>query len=209
MQQSATPATPWSEAETIDWYLEWGYAEYGRDSWSDDEWQQWAFEQIRNDNSTPATPGDLLRSTGRMSSLPASPSETEATALEAAAAQAEQALRFVLDFGKYNGKTVREVRTLDPGYMRWMATKAWCLAKPELKAALVAGGALDADGTKPVTRVPTTAPDTRGATPGDAVTQAAIALGMLEKLKDGPVTEMVAKIDEAILVLRSAAPLGN
>jgi len=183
-----------------------GATEFGRGSWSDDEWQQWAFEQILNDQSTPATPGDLLRSTGRMSSLPASPSETEAAALEAAAAKAEQALRFVLDFGKYKGKMVREVRTLDPGYMRWMATKVWCLAKPELKAALVAGGVLDADGTTPVTRVPTAVPDPRRATPGEAVTQAAIALGMLEKLKAAPVTEMMAKLDEAIEVLRSAAP---
>lgn len=203
MQRSATQ---WTEAEQIEWYLDWGYAEWGRDSWSDDEWQQWAFEQISSESSTPATPGDLLRSSGRMSSLPASPSETEAAALEAAAAEAEKALLFVLDFGKYNGKSVREVRTLDPGYMRWMATKPWCLAKPELKAALVAGGVLDADGTKPVTRVPT---NPRRATPGDAVTQAAIALAMLEKLKEAPVAEMVAKIDEAIEVLRSAAPAGQ
>ena len=91
----------WTTQQWMDWYLDWGYAEHGRDSWSDDEWQEWAFAQIAADPNAPATPGDLMQRTGRLSALPPSPTASEAALLDNATIAAERDTQVKLDFGKY------------------------------------------------------------------------------------------------------------
>ena len=125
MPASMQDRSQFTQAEWIEWYLEWGYAEYGRASWTDDEWQTWAFAQLAEDSEAPSTPGDLLVQHGRLSavSLPPSPTLSETAEDNAAACAAQRDMEVVLDFGKYKGKSFRSVRTTNPSYIRWMATK--------------------------------------------------------------------------------------